>query len=196
MARTQAKNFDKRRDAIRQSAAELYARKGFRATSLGEIAAACGTSKSLLYHYFQSKEDILYDVMMTHVQELADLAMRMETINETADRKIHILARDLMRAYQGAEAAQKILLNEMHNLPAMRQSLVVMHQREVLDVVDGLLIALRPALRTQPTRRRPIVMMFFGMLNWTHIWFDPNGPATGEEIADLAAGMFVRGLPQ
>jgi hypothetical protein len=101
-----------------------------------------------------------------------------------------------MRAYQGAEAAQKILLNEMHNLPAMRQSLVVMHQREVLDVVDGLLIALRPALRTQPTRRRPIVMMFFGMLNWTHIWFDPNGPATGEEIADLAAGMFVRGLPQ
>ena len=196
MARTQAKNFDKRRDAIRQSAAELYARKGFRATSLGEIAAACGTSKSLLYHYFQSKEDILYDVMMTHVQELADLAMRMETINETADRKIHILARDLMRAYQGAEAAQKILLNEMHNLPAMRQSLVVMHQREVLDVVDGLLIALRPALRTQPTRRRPIVMMFFGMLNWTHIWFDPNGPATGEEIADLAAGMFLRGLPQ
>jgi hypothetical protein len=134
--------------------------------------------------------------MMTHVQELADLAMRMETINETADRKIHILARDLMRAYQGAEAAQKILLNEMHNLPAMRQSLVVMHQREVLDVVDGLLIALRPALRTQPTRRRPIVMMFFGMLNWTHIWFNPAGAVPASQVADLATDMFLGGLPR
>jgi AcrR family transcriptional regulator len=196
MARTQAKNFDKRRAAILQCAAELYARKGFLGTSLGEIGEACETSKSLLYHYFDSKEDILFYVMISHVEALAHVAMRLETIEETPDRKIHILARDLMRYYHGAQAAQKILLNEMHNLSRARRDLVVMHQRQVLDVADRLLMQLRPPLRTQPTRRRPIVMMFFGMLNWTHIWFDPNGPATGEEIADLAAGMFLRGLPQ
>jgi AcrR family transcriptional regulator len=177
------------------SAAQLYARKGFLGTSLTEIAEACDTSKSLLYHYFQSKEDILYDVMITHVQGVAHVAMGIELTNEAAERKIRILARDLMRFYNGAQAAQKILLNEMHNLPPGRRDLVVMHQRNVLDIVDRLLIQLRPMLHAEPTRRRPIVMMFFGMLNWTHIWFDPNGPASGDDIADLASGMFLRGLP-
>jgi len=101
-----------------------------------------------------------------------------------------------VETYNGAQARQKILLNELDNLPAEKRALVVAAQRQVLAVVDALLVELRPALKRQPKRRRPIVMMFFGMLNWTHIWFDPAGAVPASQVADLATDMFLGGLPR
>ena len=60
MARTQAPDYEERRIAIIDKAAELFARRGFMGASVADLAAACQTSKSLIYHYFPSKEDILF----------------------------------------------------------------------------------------------------------------------------------------
>jgi hypothetical protein len=74
MARPQSPDYDKRRDAIVAAAARLYAEKGFKGASIADLAGACRTSKSLIYHYFPSKEDILYDVMASHLELLAAAA--------------------------------------------------------------------------------------------------------------------------
>src|SRR6185437_11202433 len=63
MARTQAPDYEERRNAMLEKAAELYAERGFLGASLADLAASCRTSKSLIYHYYPSKEDILFDVM-------------------------------------------------------------------------------------------------------------------------------------
>ncbi len=177
-----------------ETAAVLYAKKGFLGTSVSELTEACGISKSLLYHYYASKEDILFDVMDLHVLSLVEAATRIEAGKGSAEAKLRALAHELMRLYSGAQANQKILLNELPNLPEPRRAIIVRHQRDVLDVVDRLLIKLCPKLTKTPALRRPIVMMFFGMLNWTHIWFDPNGPIKSDSIADLATNMFLGGL--
>jgi AcrR family transcriptional regulator len=70
MARTQAADYEERRTAIVEQAAKLYAVHGFLGASLAELASACNTSKSLIYHYYASKEDILFDVMDSHVEAL------------------------------------------------------------------------------------------------------------------------------
>ena len=67
MARKQAPDFEQRRDAILEQAARLYAAQGFLGASVADLARACKTSKSLIYHYYPSKEDILFDVMHSHV---------------------------------------------------------------------------------------------------------------------------------
>jgi AcrR family transcriptional regulator len=195
MARTQSADYDKRREAIMETAAVLYAKKGFLGASVAELAEACETSKSLIYHYYPSKEDILYDVMDSHVQSLVEAATRIEAGTGTAETRLRMLAHELMNLYNGAQACQKILLNELPNLPEARRAIIVKHQRDVLDVVDRLVIAIRPSLANKPHQRRPIVMMFFGMLNWTHIWFDPTGPVKADSVADLATDMFLGGLP-
>jgi AcrR family transcriptional regulator len=195
MARTQSADYDRRREAIMETAAALYAKKGFLGASVAELAAACDTSKSLIYHYYPSKEDILYDVMDSHVQSLVEAATRIEASPGPPEARVRRLAHELMQLYSFAQANQKILLNELANLPEPRRAIIIKHQRDVLDVVDRLLIELRPKLANQPKQRRPIVMMFFGMLNWTHIWFDPTGPVKPDTIADLATNMFLGGLP-
>lgn len=72
MARTEAAEHEQRQEAIVGKAADLFACQGFRGSSLSELAVVCNISKSLLYHYFPSKEDVLYAVMSSHVDQLLD----------------------------------------------------------------------------------------------------------------------------
>ena len=194
MARTQAADFEQRREAIMETAAKLYAERGFLGASVSEIASACKTSKSLIYHYYPSKEDILFDVMDSHVQSLVEAAREIESGTEPVDGKIRSVAVALMILYAGAEPNQKVLLNELGNLPPERRVIIVDHQRQLLDLMDRLLLEIRPDLTNDKPRRRALVMMFFGMLNFTHTWFDQNGPISGTQIAMMAADMFIAGL--
>ena len=70
MARTQAADYQERREAIVERAADLFARLGFQGTSVSSLSEACKTSKSLFYHYYPSKEDVLYAVMASHIDQL------------------------------------------------------------------------------------------------------------------------------
>ncbi len=195
MARTQAADYDQRREAITDIAAGMFARNGFIGTSVADLSAACGISKSLIYHYYPAKEDILFEVMWSHVGSLTALSRQLAAMRRPADESVRLFARSLMEVYNGAQSRQKVLLNELDNLPPEKRRMVVAAQREVLGVLDDWLVALRPGLAGQPKSRRPVVMMFFGMLNWTHVWYDPQGPVSADQVADLAADMFLAGLP-
>ena len=81
MARTQAADYEERREAIVERAADLFASRGFLGASVSDIAKACKTSKSLLYHYYPSKEDVLYAVMLSHVDRLVDEQHRYPTVD-------------------------------------------------------------------------------------------------------------------
>ncbi|TCM02914.1 TetR family transcriptional regulator [Sphingomonas sp. PP-CC-3G-468] len=176
------------------TAAGLYASKGFLGASVAEIAAACQTSKSLIYHYYPSKEDILFDVMDSHVQSLVEAARAIDNTESDPVAKVHRIAAALMALYAGHEANQKVLLNELGNLPADRRAIIIDHQRQLLDLLDTVLLALRPDLADDKARRRTLVMMLFGMLNWTHTWFNPAGAIKNHEIAEMASSMFLAGL--
>lgn len=195
MARTQAADYEERRDAITEMAAQLFAKRGFLGTSVADLSAACNISKSLVYHYYPSKEDILYEVMWGHVSSLVDLANSLRALQRPADEIIHLFAFSLMESYNGAQARQKVLLNELDNLPPDKRAVIVQAQLEVIDALDEWVVALRPKLRDQPKQRRPLLMLFFGMLNWTHVWYNPKGTVSPKNLAHIASNMFIEGLP-
>ena len=176
-----------------RAAATLYAEHGFLGASMAQIAAACGASKALIYHYYDSKEDILFDVADSHVQALVRGCAEVMANELSAVDKVRLVARTLLRLYRGAEANQKVLLNELNRLPDARRDEVIAHQRQLIAMVDELVVALRPELVTDAPSRRVLVMMFFGMLNWTHTWFRPDGPRTAEQVARTAADMLIAG---
>jgi AcrR family transcriptional regulator len=186
MARTQAADYEQRREAIVEKAAELFARMGFRGASVADLAIACDTSKSLIYHYYPSKEDVLYAVMASHIDQLVeDVAEVMAQKAEPA-AMLHALIHSFVRHYMGAADRQKVLLNELDNLPADKKAIIVHKQRTVIDAVQGLLSAVHPTLKDYPAHARVQTMLLFGMINWTKEWFDPKGPISADEVADMA----------
>lgn len=192
MARTQAADFAERRAAIVETAARLFAERGFLGASIADLAVACGSSKSLVYHYYASKEDILFDVMHSHVRSLLDAAEEAAASKTGAAAKLRALTHAFMRLYVGADARHRVLLNELQQLPKEQRAIVIGIQRRLIAVVAHIVAELSPDL--SPALIRPAAMLWFGMINWTHTWMDPQGAAAPGSIAELAAQVFLGGI--
>jgi AcrR family transcriptional regulator len=190
MARPQSPDYDKRRDAILHAAARLYAQRGFQGASIADIANACGISKSLIYHYFPAKDDILYAVMTSHLDALVEAADA-STQTGGAEQQLRALTLAFMRLYAGAADSHKVLLNELDNLPRARRAEVIAKQRRIIAAVEALDRQLRPDAGAHAL---PLTMLFFGMINWTHTWFNPEGPVMPEQLADMAVRLMLEGI--
>ena len=190
MARPQSPDYDKRRDAILAAAAHLYARRGFQGASVADLAKACSTSKSLIYHYFPSKDDLLYATMAAHLDALV-AAAEQATQKGSAEARLRALTHAFMRHYVGAEDSHKILLNELDNLPPVRRAEVVAKQRRIIGAVEALVREIRPEAGDLSM---PLTMLFFGMINWTHNWFRPGGAVDADRLADMAVDLMLNGV--
>lgn len=194
MARKQAADYEQRREAIVEKAAELFAKRGFLGASIADLAQECRTSKSLVYHYYPSKEDILFTVMSSHVDALVEAAEAAVAASGSAAERLRRLVRDFMRLYVGAAARHKVLLNDLDNLPEQPRQTIVRQQRRVIELTEQLLVELEPKLAQKRENLRPVAMLFFGMINWTHTWFQPAGRVSPEQFADMAYAMLLHGI--
>lgn len=185
MARTQAADYEDRQAAIVDKAADLFAKRGFMGASVADLAAACNTSKSLIYHYFPSKEDILYEVMSSHIDQLVDDTAQVAAEGGGPSDQFRRLIHAFLRHYVGAASRQKVLLNELAHLPEALRETIVSKQREVVDVTQRLLVELRPELAGEFALARVQTMLLFGMINWTHTWYDPDGTVKVDEVAEM-----------
>jgi AcrR family transcriptional regulator len=190
MARPQSPDYDKRRDAILAAAASLYARRGFQGASVADLAKACRTSKSLIYHYFPSKDDLLYAAMAAHLDALVAAAEE-ATRTGSAEARLRALTHAFMRLYVGAEDSHKVLLNELDNLPPARRAEVVAKQRRIIGAVEALVREIRPDAAGLTL---PLTMLFFGMINWTHTWFRTGGALDADRLADMAVDLMLNGV--
>ena len=194
MARTQAADYEKRRERIVDCAARLFAERGFLGASIADLANSCRTSKSLIYHYYSSKEGILFDVMHSHVKDLLETAEEISGRSVGPAEKLREMTYAFMQIYLGAATRQRVLLNELDNLPDDRRKIVVDIQHRLIGIVEKILIEIRPALAGQHPLRTPGAMLYFGMINWTHTWLNAEGRAKPAEIAELAANIFLQGI--
>ena len=194
MARTQAADYDERKLAIVVAAAALFASRGFNGASVADIAERCKTSKSLIYHYYESKEDILYDVMINHVRALEHAAADALAGSADAEQKLRDLTQLFMALYVGAADRHKVLLNDLDYVPKARRAEIVQVQRGLIESVRKLLVEIEPTLGKRNGASFAAAMLFFGTINWTHTWFDPKGAISPEALADMAVDLTLGGI--
>jgi AcrR family transcriptional regulator len=194
MARTQAADYDERKEAIVETAAALFARDGFNGASVADIAKRGKISKSLIYHYYQSKEDILYDVMISHVRALEAAAREAVAGDAAPARKLRELSHRFMALYVGAADRHKVLLNDLDHVPKGRRAEIVAVQRGLIEIVRKLMVEIEPALKRKSGQSFAAAMLFFGTINWTHTWFDPKGPVSAGALAEMAVDLTLGGL--
>jgi TetR/AcrR family transcriptional regulator len=192
MARPRAEDYNEKRQYILDKAATLFAEQGFSATSISAIANYCGTSKALLYHYYESKEALLFDMLNSHCALLVEAAMAAANEKGPADQRLRVLVTSLMEIYVGARHKHVVLLNDLHCLPLKQQKQVRKLEKEVVRVLKDLVAQLRPKLSVES--RTALAMYLLGAINWTYTWFNPKGPISPEEFADIATSLFLEGV--
>jgi AcrR family transcriptional regulator len=195
MARTRADDYGEKHQLILDTAAEIFAAKGFASASINDISAATGMSKSALYHYHKSKEAILHAILATHVHDLLQAASdATEGVSDPEQRLLRFLEA-LLGIYATARAKHIVLLNEAALLPEPERREVRTLGRELVRFAIGVLKPLNPAIMERTELRKPYAMMFYGMVNWTYTWYDAAGPIAPAQLAARMTELFLRGFP-
>ena len=193
MARPRAADYDAKRDAILAKAAELFARDGYDGASLADIAAACGVSKALLYHYCASKEDLLDEIIAQHLGDLLSAVRGADDASRAPRERLRALARALLEAYRDADHTHKIQINDLGRLPLDRQARLKAMERELVALFAAAVAGVNPTLGDKPDLLKPLTMSLFGMLNWHYLWFKAGKGMSREAYADMAADLVADG---
>jgi TetR/AcrR family transcriptional regulator len=196
MARPRANDYDDKRLAILRSATLLLARHGYARTSMAEIADACGISKSLLYHYYSSKEGLLYDILERHLERLVRVVAT-AAVGAPGEAPAHRLERmvgDLLEAYRDADDLHKVQMNEFAILPDEAQARLSALERRIVAAFAAVLVEISPPLGEAGQPLKPVTMSLLGMINWHHTWFREHGPLSRRDYAALASRLIVAGV--
>jgi AcrR family transcriptional regulator len=193
MARTRAPTFDQQRASILQAAARLFAERGFEGASMAELAQACGVSKPLLYHYYRDKQHILFDIADTYMDRLLGIVAQVRARKLPAEDNLRALIVRFMQEYEHSQAQHMVLVQDVKFLADLQRAQVTGKERQVVDAFAGAIAALRPRFRKRALRV-PLAMILFGMINWTFTWLRSEGPLTYDDMAQVVAEIFLRGV--
>jgi AcrR family transcriptional regulator len=194
MARTRAKDYDDKRQAMLHHAAIVFARDGYDRASMAQLATECGVSKALLYHYYASKEALLFDIIESHLQDLVTAVSEADEPQLDPERRLEALVSALLEAYRDADAEHKVQITGLRLLPAEDQERLKALERELVAIFAEAIRALHPAIFDDPPLIKPVTMSLFGMLNWFYMWFREGGPVSRADYAKLATQILVGGV--
>ena len=194
MARTRAKDHDEKREAILHRAAVVFARDGYDRASMARLAGECGVSKALLYHYYASKEALLFDILQNHLQALVEAVEEANDLSLPPEPRLEALVAALLEAYRDADAEHKVQLGALSILPEDEQEQLKALERRLVVIFADAVRALDPAIFDGQPLLKPVTMSLFGMLNWVYMWFRDGGAVSRADYARLATRLLVGGV--
>lgn len=194
MARTRAADYGDKRQAILQRSAAVFAEHGIDRASMAQVAAECGVSKALLYHYYDSKEALLQDIIRSHLEELDTALAGIDDPALPPERRLRLLIGRVLETYRDADDLHQVQITGMRSLPADRAEELKALERRIVARFGAVLRVVNPALDAGRPLLKPVTMSLFGMLNWVYMWFRPDGGLSREEYADLATTLILEGV--
>ena len=183
----------KRISAIAKVSSQLFSTKGYLETTMDDIASAAKVTKGGVYHYFASKDDILYFISSTYVDlDRADLEQLLADL-PGASEKIEFIVFHHIEHYTTHSSAAKTLLHESYNLSPRNLRQVRARERWYFEIVSGVISEF---LGDKSTKDLATVLTFtlFGMMNWIYKWYDPRGPVKARELSRLIYSVFTQGV--
>ena len=194
MARGRSSGYDDQRELILQRAAELFAQRGYSATSMNGVAEACGLSKPALYHYFRDKYDLLVNIAENHVVRLQNLVSEVAELGLEPEPRLRELIRRFVTEYAQAQHAHRVLVGDIKFLTPEDQARILGSERHVTHEFSDTVAQLWPHLE-QERLSKPTTMLLFGMINWMFTWFRPGGEFSYADMAPIVANLFFGGVP-
>lgn len=195
MARTRASDFEEKRHSILKSAAAVLAEQGMEKASMAQIASHCQVSKALLYHYYPSKNELIFAIIHTHLVELEAALAAVGEDGLAPEARLRVLVGVVLERYRGADDAHKVQLVGMDALSDEQRGEIRAIERQIVRHFSKVMRGINPRL-DRPGRPlvMPVTMSLFGMMNWVYMWFRDGGAITREDYADVATTLVLEGI--
>lgn len=195
MARTRAQDFEEKRRSILDHAARVFAQQGMDKASMAQIADHAQVSKALLYHYYPSRDALIFAIIMTHLEEMEQALKAADDPALPPRERLRALVGAVLETYRGADDQHKVQLNVAAALTEDQKAQMTAVERAIVRRFSVVIDQINPNLN-HPDRPllMPVTMSLFGMMNWVYMWFRDGGRITREDYADLATTLILEGM--
>ena len=179
-------------DDITRAAVDLFSTQGFANTSVQQIVEAAGVTKGAMYHYFESKDDLLFSVyermlslQMNHLEEIVARG------NPTA-QTLHDVCVDVVVTSVDFLPEGTVFFRSVHMLSEPRQKEVTRRRRQDPDVFAGLIErGQEEGLYRTDIPRAVLVAHFFSDIHYLSTWYSPDGAEDKDVLARQLTDLFL-----
>jgi AcrR family transcriptional regulator len=184
------------RQEILRTAARLFQQRGYDATSMNDVAAALKLSKGGLYHHFQSKDEILFEIM-NHAMEITQERV-LNPVRGIADPEERLRA--LIRLHIEVVLSPRdreitVMLHENHPLPPALRKRINGRKKEYVHFLENLMEEVQRG-RHARGRVGPHAAAFalLGMINWIYQWHKPEGELQAQNLIPQFTDLIFGGI--
>jgi AcrR family transcriptional regulator len=194
MTRERSESYDEKKELILRKAASLFASKGYETTTMMDVAKACNASKSHLYYYFPSKEDLLYAIVKEHTTMLLSRMAHIKNMSTSAEEQFEEFVATFVEVAADSRNEQLVLTNDLGFLPPAKHKEMLVMEHELVALLIGLLKKINPKRMLQVDVQTPYALLLFGMIIWTFTWYKKSGPIKPVELAGHISDIFLNGF--
>ncbi len=183
-----------RRQAIIDTSARVFARKGYHATGLTELCVANDLGKGALYHYIGSKEELLASIHDRVMDEVMTGADRVAQAGGSPSAQLAMLGDELLDVIHRYPHHVWVFLHEFPALTGERAEQFRGRRQEYERRVEVVLQAGIDAGEFRDVDPWLTALAWLGMHNYTYLWLKPDGPLSARDVAKPFADIFIRGI--
>src|SRR6185503_8718538 len=187
--------FDRRLAKLLDHAAHIFCEKGYEGASMRDLSRAAGMSLAGLYHYFESKEDLLYLIQKHTFHTIIDRLQERLKESKDAEERVRIFIENHLEYFLANKEAMKVLTHEDETLKNGRGAEIRAIKREYYRICFDLLEDLRRAQGLEFSGRLAVLSLF-GMINWIYTWHNPRSDAGAKILAREMGDIFLHGVKQ
>lgn len=186
-----------RYDEVLAVAARLIARDGFERASIRAIAQEAKLSQAGLYHYFASKEDLLYQVQKYTFTALRNaLACRLNP-DDSPENKLKTLISNHLEFFTAHMDELRVCAFEYQKLLGKFYDEIQLIRRDYFRIAHDIVVEVLEknwsGKADRPDSRR-LTMYIFGTINWIHMWLDTERRTDLDAMAEEISNMVLYGI--
>jgi AcrR family transcriptional regulator len=183
-----------KREQIYEKAMELFIANGYDQTPLSQIAQELNLTKAGLYHYFQSKEELLF-FLHQHNMEVNFIPV-LDAAEKIADpeKRIAYFLKHYTESSLTKNAAAKVLIHEINRLQPEHQKIIKKTWRRAFNILRNAISELDSAGKIKRINKTFATFAAIGMCSWTFFWFDYTRRESGKALSDTYIDIFLNGL--
>lgn len=188
-------NESERLRQILERAARIICQQGFEATSMQEIADACGLTKAGLYHHVKTKDALLLAIMNYGMDLFEELVLdRVTGIPDPLERLRATMARNVELVTTDSSKEVTIILHEHQTLTGAAQREINARKKRYVRFLEDSLREAIERRQIRPVDPTLAAFSFLGVVLWTYKWYRASGRISPEQLAAGMIDLFFDGL--
>jgi AcrR family transcriptional regulator len=186
------------RQEILRTAARLFQQRGYDATSMNDVAAALKLSKGGLYHHFQSKDEILYEIM-NHAMEITQerVLNPVRAISDPEERLRALIRLHIEVVLSPRDREITVMLHENHPLPPALRKRINARKKDYIHFLESLMTEVQSKAPNQARGKvspRAAAFALLGMINWIYQWYKPEGELQARNLIPQFTDLIFGGI--